>query len=407
MTVSSDIVVGDCLEVLRGMESNSVDSCVTDPPYGLEFMGKEWDRGVPGVAYWSEILRVLKPGGHLLSFGGSRTYHRLACAIEDAGFEIRDQIQWIYGSGFPKSLDVSKAIDKAAGAERTEAVGRYQPPAMNKPWNLQNAADKRVVDVFASPRKNLEITAPVTDAARQWQGWGTALKPAHEPIVLARKPLIGTVTDNVLTHGTGAINVDGCRIETNDNLNGGAYAEQGGRAISGSMNPSGMNVPGKTTGREFTQPLGRWPANVIHDGSDEVLAAFPDAKGQQGDLKDQDHQVPQGNAFGQYGPKKGHKKRTDESKSAARFFYCPKASRKDRGEGNNHPTVKPTELMQYLCRLITPPGGIIIDPFMGSGTTGIAAAREGFRFIGIEKNADYAEIASKRMATCSSKTNIG
>lgn len=390
MTVSSDIIIGDCLEVLRGMKPNSVDSCVTDPPYGLEFMGKEWDapwksdrrqqfdgtladsdvnpfrrskvRNGNGQSYgadsrhmkafqdymtpiFSEILRVLKPGGHLLSFGGSRTYHRLACAIEDAGFEIRDQIQWIYGQGFPKS-------------------------------------------------KNLD---------GDWQGWGTALKPAHEPIVLARKPLIGTVSDNVLTHGTGAINVDGCRVdqtgESRHRVGEGSqenrYTDQGATNFAAK--------PGIRGG----DPMGRWPANVIHDGSDEVLAAFPDAKGQQGDLKDQDHQVPQGNAFGQYGPKRGHKKRTDESKSAARFFYCPKASRKDRGEGNNHPTVKPTELMQYLCRLITPPGGTIIDPFMGSGTTGIAALREGFGFIGIEKNADYAAIASKRMATCSSKTNIG
>lgn len=327
------------------MPDNSVDSIVTDPPYGLKFMGKEWDKGVPPMDYWQEALRILKPGGHLLSFGGSRTYHRMACAIEDAGFEIRDQIMWVYGSGFPKSLNVSKAIHKTAGVER-KAISE----------------------------------------AKQWEGWGTALKPAHEPIVVARKPFTGTVANNVLAYGTGAMNIDGCRVETDE-----AYAPPpGGEPVTDNQ------VYG--TGLGVGKPQhsgGRWPANFIHDGSDEVLELFPNAKGDNG--------------------------------SAARFFYCAKANKKERNAGleefesvpcgvlngsangtlnndkvpiskNHHPTVKPLALMRYLVRLVTPPNGTVLDPFLGSGTTAMAAVFEGFGWVGCEITDEYVPIAEARIA---------
>ena len=419
---------GDCLEVLRSLPDCSVDSVVTDPPYGLSFMGKRWDYDVPSVEVWAECLRVLKPGGHLLAFAGTRTQHRMAVRIEDAGFEIRDMIAWVYGSGFPKSLDVSKAIDKMDAAQEQQArryrftewvrstgvtarkindatgteMGNHytthptQPAIMTREhleacrhllgdipeWvereadirsvESKNFAEREVVGYeemvdttkvrmgFAGSRYNNEestnrivsITAPATPEAKQWQGWGTALKPALEPITVARKLLIGTVAENVLQHGTGAINVDGGRVGE------------------------------------------RWPANFIHDGSEEA---------------------------------------TDLLGASARFFYCAKASKADRDEGcdklqersagecvdrvegsagmespragagrtsgsrNHHPTVKPTDLMRYLCRLVTPPSGIVLDPFMGSGSTGKAAMLEGFAFVGIEREAEYIDIAKARI----------
>jgi len=326
-------------------------------------MGKGWDHGVPGVEFFVEMLRVLKPGGHLLSFGGSRTYHRMACAVEDAGFEIRDQIMWIYGQGFPKS-------------------------------------------------KNLD---------GDWQGWGTALKPAHEPIVMARKPLIGTVAKNVAEFGCGAINVDGCRVDPT----GEGRLREGEASQDRSYVANGSTNFAATPGPRGGSPAGRWPANVIHDGSEEVLASFPQtASGKPCGIKT----GGQGNAFGKFNggiPVTGF----GDSGSAARFFYCSKASRSDRNDGceslvakplhwssgdanpgsfqsegtnktspNNHPTVKPHDLMRYLCRLVTPPGGTILDPFMGSGSTGKAAVVEGFSFIGIEQDAAYFEIAEKRIA---------
>lgn len=727
---------GDCLEVMRGMADNSVDSIVTDPPYGLKFMGKSWDYEVPSVAIWREALRVLKPGGHLLSFGGSRTYHRMAVNIEDAGFEIRDQVMWVYGcldtqtqvatidgvkhyhetkvgdlvlcynpengeycyqpileiveydyrdtayrlvgdfgeqvvsrnhrviierggieafqlaetlefearvpvleslpalqqtlrdtrqgsgcseqdvqqglcelvgrenqlgsetvggsqgqnrkvcgvragvletgrmvaqdrnpdvqqgvqrrtsgagvgetrsqgavelapvvgsgpqgaddwrkqprmegrvdlpaaqgcvrgsvdqirpmpagiftdgesgrvrdgasgvggecdctdldtdgscaphkprcdgqpigesdavchkrtaqgvrawgghktavvrvvpfhytgkvwclrvptgafvavrdgvafptgnSGFPKSLDVSKAIDKAAGVER-EVVGQKDVGPDMRGGNFKTSEGRMVAD----------ITAPATPEAEQWQGWGTALKPAHEPLCMARKPLSAkTVAANVLQHGTGAMNIDACRVplqgdadaaefENNHRVTERLPADREGEAL-------GLHDGGwKQLVGEAVIPTGRWPANLIHDGSDEVVGAFPDAGGQQGDLKKQDHSVPKGNAFGQYGPKLEHNARGDKG-TAARFFYAAKASRKDRNADNNHPTVKPTELMRYLCRLVTPAGGLVLDPFMGSGSTGKAAMFEDFNFIGIEQDEKYLEIARARI----------
>lgn len=333
-----DIHLGNCLEVLKRIPENSVDSIVTDPPYGLAFMGKKWDYDVPDQAIWEECLRVLKPGGHLLAFAGTRTQHRMAVRIEDAGFEIRDMIAWVYGSGFPKSMDVSKAIDKAAGADRTVLSERAN----------KSSFDPDGIGGGGFQRGTIQITEPATDDAKKWQGWGTALKPALEPITVARKPFKGTVAANVMEWETGAINVDGCRVATSEIL-GRPQAEQ--LFFSGLKN-NGYNDNSDKRG-------GRWPANLIHDGSDEPTELFG---------------------------------------AAARFFYCAKTSKKDRGEGNIHPTVKPTDLMAYLCRLVTPPGGVVLDPFMGSGSTGKAAVREGFRFIGIEMDADYLAIAEARIA---------
>ena len=314
--------------MLRTLPDCSVDSVVTDPPYGLSFMGKKWDYDVPSVEVWKECLRVLKPGGHLLAFAGTRTQHRMAVRIEDAGFEIRDMIAWVYGSGFPKS------------------------------HNLKD----------------------------EWQGWGTALKPALEPITVARKPLKGTVAENVLAHGTGAINVDGCRVGT-----------EGGETHKGGFQKSyvGDKVDYENHGVQTNlTPKGRWPANLIHDGSEEVVGLFP--------VTGASKATPRNNgefksvAKGRDLPHVtfGH---DDNGGSAARFFYCAKASKRDRDEGNTHPTVKPTDLMRYLCRLVTPPDGIVLDPFMGSGSTGKAAMLEGFEFIGIEREAEYVEIAKARI----------
>lgn len=355
----ADLIHGDCLEVMRRMEPDSVDAIVTDPPYGLRFMGKEWDHGLPGVPFWEEALRVAKPGAHLLAFGGTRTHHRLMCAIEDAGWEIRDTLMWVYGSGFPKS------------------------------HNLKG----------------------------EHEGWGTALKPAWEPIIMARKPLCGTVAENVEKWGTGAINVDGCRIPVKDTRSGG-FGKGHRPWIKGDI---GNNTV-------YEDKLGRWPANLIHDGSEEVLAGFPKAPGQMGDVRGTENSVPGYSGGLGRSPFYG---RLGDSGSAARFFYCAKASRAEREAGlegmevkhvtcrplsddeddrtiqerlhgrkarNHHPTVKPLALMRYLCRLVTPPNGLILDPFAGSGTTGIAANLEGFRFVGIEKDQSYCEIAEKRLA---------
>ncbi|MFT2166378.1 DNA-methyltransferase [Citrobacter freundii] len=366
--------VGRCEEVLKTLPDNSVDAIVTDPPYGLSFMNHKWDYDVPTVEQWQECLRVLKPGGHILAFGGSRTYHRLVVNVEDAGFEVRDQILWIYGSGFPKSHNLDGEFD----------------------------------------------------------GWGTALKPAHEPIVMARKPFKKTVSANMTEHGTGAINIDDCRIPTDEALSGGA------RALLSHQRDGTEPVA------DYEQaPEGRWPANIIHDGSDVVVSEFPDAKGQQGALTGNEPSSKMGsaNCYGKMDRRHESTPRIDSSKSAARFFYCAKVKPKERDEGlerfiatsasdmtggrkegsvgindpragagrtngakNNHPTVKPIALMSYLCRLITPPGGTVLDPWMGSGSTGRAAIEEGFSFIGIDLNPDYVTIASARIAHSFKKT---
>ena len=361
---------GDCLSVLKALPDDSVDSIVTDPPYGLSFMGKKWDYDVPSVEIWRECLRVLKPGGHLLAFAGSRTYHRLVVNVEDAGFEIRDQIMWVYGSGFPKSHNIGHK-------------------------------------------------------AEEWVGWGSALKPAHEPIVVARKPLIGTIVENVLEHGTGGLNIDGCRIGTD-------VVGWGGKGRSGDSATAGASRGGTQGGYNYddgeARPVeGRFPANFIHDGSDEVVSLFPESTG---------GHAPKNSKANPFGGVNDTEREEIHygTGSAARFFYCPKASKAERNAGleafenkksqhnaggigrkvsvekrleqgkenapmmkNIHPTVKPVDLMKYLCRLVTPPGGVVLDPFMGSGTTGIAAKVEGFDFIGIEMDAEYLVIAEARI----------
>jgi site-specific DNA-methyltransferase (adenine-specific) len=397
----------NCLDVLKRLEDNSVDSIVTDPPYGLSFMGKKWDYDVPSVEIWAECLRVLKPGGHLLAFAGTRTQHRMAVRIEDAGFEIRDMIAWIYGSGFPKSLDVSKAIDKAAGAER-EVVGKRVSEGGRSGGNNEFS------DVL-NQSKMIDITAPATAEAASWQGWGTALKPALEPITVARKPLIGTVAENVLAHGTGGLNIDGCRVATDPSVDDPRLGGNG----AWKTDKAAQNVyEGGYAGQAVqSSALGRWPANLILDGSDEVVGLFPDGGAHGGKGKFVQHT---------WGDREPTEQNIEPSKgSASRFFYCAKASKKDRNEGcdlladkewasegaciperenrpfnpskNNHPTVKPTDLMRYLCRLVTPPGGVVLDPFMGSGSTGKAAMLEGFQFIGCELSAEYFEIAKARI----------
>ncbi len=417
MTQPYSLHIGNCLDVLKTLDAESVDAVVTDPPYGLSFMGKKWDYDVPSVEVWAECLRVLKPGGHLLAFAGTRTQHRMAVRIEDAGFEIRDMIAWVYGSGFPKSLDVSKAIDKAAGAEREVLHERVN----------RSSFDPDGEGGGGFQRGTIQQTAPATDAARQWQGWGTALKPALEPITMARKPLTGTVAENVLKHGTGAINVDGCRVGTDDTRSPSYRMTSKGRPGGGFGNDMDYTRIGLVAG----SACGRWPANFIHDGSDEVVRLFPQSKSTGG-------QASVAKGYGEFdGGTRVIENRDPgfgDSGSAARFFYCPKASKAEREAGleemesihrvngnkwtdqdyrvtngkrpptaesgprtNHHPTVKPIDLMAYLCRLITPPNGTILDPFTGSGSTGVAALREGFKFIGIELNPEYAKIAQNRI----------
>jgi site-specific DNA-methyltransferase (adenine-specific) len=408
---------GDCLEVMSEIADNSVDSIVTDPPYGLSFMGKKWDYDVPSQEIWEECLRVLKPGGYLLSFAGTRTQHRMACRIEDAGFEIRDMIAWVYGSGFPKSLNISKAIDKMAGAER-EVVGKVFR------GDVEKAKTSGVTMAAADANKNNkaifgygteDITSPATDEAKQWDGWGTALKPAIEPITVARKPLSEkTVAANVLKHGCGGINIDASRVD--------AIGVDLGRNNNARKQDDGSSyvVQKKAMRIDNSGDKGRWPANFIHDGSEEVLALFPESSSSKGKPR-------QSATNGQFFNTQQVNSEYSDKGSAARFFYCAKASKKDRNEGcetlepkqyshdgretpidnayqrnsssgnNSHPTVKPTDLMKYLCRLVTPPGGIVLDPFMGSGSTGKAAIVEGFDFIGIEKDEHYFIIALNRI----------
>lgn len=361
--VTFSLRVGNNLDLLPQMPSNSVDAVITDPPYEIGFMGRKWDSS--GIAYnvdlWREVLRVLKPGGHLAAFGATRSYHRMAVAIEDAGFEIRDTFVWMYGSGFPKSLDVSKAIDKAAGAER-KVVAEYKGAA--------NYDTPSGFSVGGLGQTTVKVTEPATENAKKWDGWGTALKPAYEPAVLARKPLSGTVIGNVLQWGTGAINIDGCRIGDEE------MAVTKSDGIIGSRNHA---MDGPNTGRiEAGTKTGRWPANIMHDGSPEVLACFP----------------------------RGH---DDDGGSAARFFYTAKAPTWERevglselppssgGRANIHPTVKPVDLMRYLCRMLCPPNGTVLDPFMGSGSTGMAAVMEGFSFIGLELDPHHVAIAQGRI----------
>jgi len=519
---------GNSLDVLATLGDDSVDSIVTDPPYGLSFMGRKWDYDVPSVDIWQECFRVLKPGGHLLAFAGTRTQHRMAVNIEDAGFEIRDMIAWVYGSGFPKSMNVSKAIDKAAGVRGHDSVGFNVAGKTSGLGVIQRPELRSDHPDYVKPQG-------ITPEGQQWEGWGTALKPSLEPITVARKPFKGTVAANVLEHGTGALNIDGCRVPTDEKL-------------ARPFNEANNEVLGKFS--RFGNPNepngGRWPANLIHDGSDEVTQLFPQTTSGMPGVRRKPHTTnamagnlnttgqvesgfgdsgsaarffqqckgdydgvwqdlnlppepastadsclsqqrqavasalvlavssvlpggmqlsvsmePSTNATGielktleesvtqailniapRFWQESKHERlsltispvsvvvqkeptgtttitashwKSDgsaepvtynitpnnlelgEKDSVARFKYCAKANKKDRSEGNTHPTVKPTALMTYLVRLITPPGGVVLDPFMGSGSTGKAAVREGFDFIGIEREEEYVAIASKRL----------
>ena len=362
---------------MKQLPDNSVDSIVTDPPYGISFMAKKWDYDVPKVEVWKEAMRVLKHGGHALIACGTRTQHRMVVNIEDAGFEIRDVVSWIYGSGFPKSLNISKAIDKAAGKLNVVGKGKAGKTAMGQggEWNKTN-----------NPHE-FDITAPATSEAKQWDGWGTALKPACEFFTLARKPLSEkTVAANVLKWGTGGINIDGCRVGTETI-----------KTCGGDKFPA---VYGKYKTAEESTHQGRFPANLIHDGSQQVLDLFPETNPSPKATRKKNSNAPQtSNAYGQYSDEGRVINGYNDQGSAARFFYCPKASKRDRDEGNTHPTVKPTALMQYLCRLITPTGGVVLDPYMGSGSTGKAAVKEGFSFVGCELDEDYYKIATARIET--------
>ncbi len=410
---------GDSLEVLKTLPENSVDAVVTDPPYGLSFMNKKWDYDVPTIAMWSEVFRVLKPGGHLLSFGGTRTYHRMVVAIEDAGFEIRDQIQWLYGSGFPKSMNVALAIDKQSGAIGHRGKAFRTAGAGNR----EDIQGKNGVD-------GMSYAEPITDQAKQWQGFGTALKPANEPIVLARKPLEKglTVSANVLKWGCGAINVDGSRIASENNEHFRSFVKKPEKSLRQTYDGARPNNDFQPT--NSTQ--GRWPANVLFD---ETAAEMLDE--QSGRLGSRPNKNPKAldaspKWYENKDPNKLRVQHPDIYGGASRFFYVAKSSKRERNKGlegmplvkpsqeynlkavegnprkpakctanelvkNNHPTVKPIKLMEYLCRLITPPGGTVLDPFMGSGSTGVACKNLGFEFVGIEMNEEYIEIAKRRI----------
>jgi DNA modification methylase len=482
--------IGNNLDILPTLQDCSVDSIVTDPPYELGFMGKKWDN--TGIAYntdlWRECLRILKPGGHLLAFSGSRTYHRMVVAIEDAGFEIRDMIAWISNKTFPKSLDISKAIDKGTGENRDrqlrftewmrqsglaqkdcakllESIAKnpetaaamaqhyytdktqpaiptadifdiLKPYLPEVPEEIERLVAERTgiewtayknrevvrqrqvpkghsfaSEKFGKETGNKEIneTKSATPEAKQWEGWGTALKPTVEPIVMARKPLIGTVAENVLTYGTGGLNIDASRIEATDQEQLEKYWDRT-QSIAAQEGRNAMSAGLKAIDLSDRKPQGRWPANVILDeysaellneqsgqirsagnyerGEMTATGAFPIAR-------------PAGDTRSMYNDKGG----------ASRFFYVAKASKRDRNEGleesNNHPTVKPTDLMRYLIKLVTPPNGIVIDPFTGSGSTGKAAILEGFRFIGIEMTEDYIPIIEGRLKHAADQKSEG
>ncbi len=477
---SCTIYNGDCLEVMKDIDDNSIDAIVTDPPYGIGFMGKEWDNFKPGYINekmekdnkrpatriartqrsnatgtydlslsanrkfqeWFrlisvELFRVLKPGGCLLSFGGSRTYHRMACAIEDAGFEIRDMIEWIYGSGFPKSLNIGKAIDKQGGAERdfvtvTKEADLFESKReVIKKLHRTTASQSNTSHEYGFGEKTggeFNLTIPSTPSAIQWEGWGTALKPAHEPICMARKPLSEkTVAENVLKWGTGGINIDECRVE----LNGDSKIGGGCKRNKTPFFAEGDKQPWKED-----NSVGRFPANLIHDGSDEVMGEF--AK----------YGVSKSNASGYNWEESNNDNPTHiakniksgvhfaDSGTPARFFYCAKSSKAERDMGceglnrkqttgggggigdyiddvnsmsgkygsekapakNNHPTVKPLALMEYLVKLVTTKDATVLDPFTGSGSTLIACKNLSRKCIGIEREAEYAEIAVKRLS---------
>ena len=406
------ILNADCLTALRDMPDASVDAIVTDPPYGLSntrpdqvaetitrwasgdreylpsgrgFMGHEWDGFVPPVAVWDECLRVLKPGGHLLAFAGSRTHDLMTLGIRLAGFEIRDSVAWLYGSGFPKSMDVSKAIDKAAGAVREtktvrSAASAYSANVGNyRPW-MDNDGTATVAG-----------DTPATDAAREWEGWGTALKPAFEPVTLARKPLTGTVAANVLEHGTGALNIDACRVPTSDKL----PAAGGSREMGNQVYGKGLGV---SSGRSADLG-GRWPANVVLDESQAAELDRQSGTRKSSGVYEGDGSRREGHRSTNFAG--GHRPNAmyADQGGASRFFYVAKAPKSERPvvDGTAHPTVKPLALMRWLVRMVTPPNGTVLDPFAGSGTTLEAAMLEGFNVIGVEREADYLPLIQARI----------
>jgi site-specific DNA-methyltransferase (adenine-specific) len=419
--VKKELLNGDCLEVMRSLPDNSIDSIVTDPPYGISFMGKKWDYDVPSKEVFAEMLRVLKPGGHALIACGTRTQHRMAVNIEDAGFEIRDVITWLYGSGFPKSMDISKAIDKQAGVKGETYID--EEFMRRNPGKKLDGIDRKKEYSGTEFKEGIEGATrfkPATDAAKQWQGWGTALKPACEFWTLARKPLSEkTVASNVLEHGTGGINIDGCRIGSE------TIKTNGGDKFKG-------DVFGKYNTCEESFHTGRWPANLILD--EEAAMALDEQSGERksaGKYKDIDREYTETAIFNSKINVPPSNKYAGETGGASRFFYVAKASKSERDAGceglpskvigtwggeeddltegkkstiprqNFHPTVKPIKLMTYLCKLITPPNGIVLDPFMGSGSTGVAAVKEGFGFIGIEREPAYYEICKARIESAS------
>jgi hypothetical protein len=407
---------GDCLEKLKCLEDESVDSLVTDPPAGISFMGKDWDDDKGGRDQWvawmtsvmSECLRVLKPGAHGLVWALPRTSHWTATALEDAGFEVRDVVTHLFGTGFPKSMDISKAIDKAAGAER-EIIGEGQ--AFGK-GSLRNKS--RVEQGYRPTELNPEggstqITAPSTEAAKQWAGWGTALKPASEHWILVRKPLEAkhTVAANILKHGVGGINIDASRVETSDNLNGDAYCKGEERMrdnYSNTDSDAGASMFQFRKGiGEYVQPQGRFPANLILD--EEAAKALDE---QSGVLKTNPGKAKTAHKAGLFGvgTQVGRVLSEDSEGGVSRFFYVAKASKSDKGENNTHPTVKSRALMSYLIKLVTPPGGVVLDPFMGSGSTGVAALSNDFLFVGIEKENTYYVIAEGRIMSALKQEKI-
>ena len=416
------LLLGDCLDKLKELDDNSVDSIVTDPPYGLAIMGKKWDYDVPSQEIWEECMRVLKPGGHLLAFAGSRTYHRMAIRIEDAGFEIRDQLMWIYGSGFPKSMNVGMKVDEKLGNKR-ELVER--PKSEQRP-NADNSRDKnKDIGGFAMSDNKYKSVGN-----SEWEGWGTALKPSHEPIVMARKPLIGTVVDNVLEWGTGGINIDESRIQHDEPVKTTTRTEKGD-----TWNEKNSGLRNNPSNMASADPKGRFPANIIFD--EEAGKILDEQTGilKSGFMKAGTKRIMSegdANTYGYYDSDTTYNDTYGDSGGASRFFYCPKTSKTDRNEGlddfekksrsdankmmgksgnfktgsgndrttefkNNHPTVKPTDLMLYLIRLVTPKDGTTLDPFMGSGSSGKAAVRGGFDFVGIEREEEYMKIAKARI----------
>jgi len=431
---------GSMLDMLQVIEPNSIDAIVTDPPYELNFMNKGWDN--TGIAFnpntWKKCYEVLKPGGYLLAFGGSRTFHRIAVAIEDAGFEIRDTIMWIYGSGFPKSMNISKAIEakEKYGNSGTRNKRKIEQDCDSEEFVVKQPNNGILGEIIETTRKEY---IPSHDLAKQWQGWVTALKPAYEPVIVARKPFKGSLVDNIIENGVGGLNIEECRVKTEDNLNGGGYNTKGNSQKS---KEDATSYYLKVLEKEFIQPEGRFPANVIHDGSEEVVSLFPHTKS--GKMipkhKRTTDQSPNG-IYGKFDVNHPLSETYGDSGSAARFFYSAKADKKDRDEGldiagfeeihpsnitgrkvgsagaknggfagmtetprrNIHPTVKPCELMQYLVRLVAPKGATILDPFMGSGSTGKAVMFENrernanYKFIGIDLEEKYCQIANARI----------